>query len=30
MSCKDTGKGEINCEDNGGAEERKLKDAEFR
>jgi hypothetical protein len=29
MSSKDTGKGEINCEDNGGAEE-KTEDAEFR
>ena len=29
MSCKDTGKGEINCEDNGGAEERKLKTRNF-
>lgn len=28
MSCKDTGKGEINCEGNGGAE-RKLKTRNF-
>jgi hypothetical protein len=28
MSCKDAGKGEINCEDNGGAE-RKLRTRNF-